>query len=212
MGLGPPAPGEGPWGEPHAPVGGGGGGGGDGGSGGTVVMAVAGVAVAAPVLSAFLPGATKRSHRLGSRPVPACPRVPGVTPTPPRPGTLHWDIALSPLGVGAGDAPDPFLLLHHKASQLSTAAVPLSSRADATDPPAPATPWPPAPTDPTVLGDTTQLSLGTWVGKAREMGCPRAMGGSLCTVSSSSRCPLVLGSMWREGVRPCGRWERGGCG
>lgn len=42
------------------------------------------VAVAAPVSSAFLPGATKRSHRLGSRPVPARPRAPEPPGAPAR--------------------------------------------------------------------------------------------------------------------------------
>lgn len=42
------------------------------------------VAVAAPVASAFLPGATKRSHRLGSRPVSTRPRAPEPPGAPAR--------------------------------------------------------------------------------------------------------------------------------
>lgn len=70
-------------------------------------MAVAGMAAAAPVPSAFLPGATKRSHHLGSWPVPAVPE-PREAPRPPphqdmapghRMGTSHQDMAP---GCGTG--------------------------------------------------------------------------------------------------------------
>lgn len=80
------------------------------------------VAAAAPVPSAFLPGATERSHRLGSRPAPARPRAPEPPPGAP---SLARPRSLSPLLEISLPSPLAGMATGHRGyPQLGPAALP----------------------------------------------------------------------------------------
>lgn len=195
------------------------------------VMAAAGAVsgmpegAAASLPSAFLPGAAKRSHRLGSRPVPARSRAPEPPPGSPSrarsrspsrasrsrcPRPLRgWSLGHSWATAGSGQrrAPGtprkgleptlPLFFLLHQLLQLRAAAFPLSGCADAPLP-RPLTLRPPQGNGLVVSGWPDTSPRGeTRPGGPGGLGCPPAV------VASPPCCPQVQGAQGGQGR--CGR-------